>query len=328
MRRESLKLQESDWRRLDQLAAATGSLYSGQPSWRRLILRIARGEVTIRATKRVVRRANTMNTIDINKIAGRIRLVIHSAGMFRARKVHRRETAEENKRHGLSKEAVVSVCISNHPALDKLAALHNAAYLRHKELTLPSCQDGIRVLPAGKEMDYRSEMAKFKLEHEALAKEFLRDYEDERDTAPARLNGLYDADMWPDIGRVFSQFKFEIRYLPCPTDGEWSEWIQESAQAGNAELRDRLVEAAQSLAGSMADGRVYQKAIDKLQGICDMVASDFNLLDDPTIRQAAQGIQAELAGTNSETYKGSDNPIRQEKATKLERLLQGLGGIR
>ena len=58
MRRESLKLQESDWQRLDKLAAATGSEYSGKPSWRRLILRIARGEVTVQATKRVVRRAN------------------------------------------------------------------------------------------------------------------------------------------------------------------------------------------------------------------------------------------------------------------------------
>jgi hypothetical protein len=58
MRRKSIKLQEFDWRRLEELAAATGSIYSGQPSWRRLILRIARGEVTVRATKRVTRRAN------------------------------------------------------------------------------------------------------------------------------------------------------------------------------------------------------------------------------------------------------------------------------
>lgn len=58
MRRESLKLQESDWQRLDKLAAATGSLYSGAPSWRRLILRIARGEITVRATKRALRRSN------------------------------------------------------------------------------------------------------------------------------------------------------------------------------------------------------------------------------------------------------------------------------
>jgi len=59
MRRESLKLQESDWRRLEQLAAASGSLYSGQPSWRRLILRLARGELAVRITKRVARRSNS-----------------------------------------------------------------------------------------------------------------------------------------------------------------------------------------------------------------------------------------------------------------------------
>lgn len=45
MKRESLELQESDWQRLTEVAAATSSIYSDRPSWRRLILRIARGEV-------------------------------------------------------------------------------------------------------------------------------------------------------------------------------------------------------------------------------------------------------------------------------------------
>lgn len=45
MKRESLELQESDWQRLTEVAAATSSIYSARPSWRRLILRIARGEV-------------------------------------------------------------------------------------------------------------------------------------------------------------------------------------------------------------------------------------------------------------------------------------------
>jgi hypothetical protein len=58
VRRESLKLQESDWRRLEELAADTASNYSGKPSWRRMVLRIARGEITVRETKRVARRSN------------------------------------------------------------------------------------------------------------------------------------------------------------------------------------------------------------------------------------------------------------------------------
>ncbi len=44
MKRDSLKLQFTDWASLDVLAAETGSLYSGKPSWRRLVKRIARGE--------------------------------------------------------------------------------------------------------------------------------------------------------------------------------------------------------------------------------------------------------------------------------------------
>lgn len=46
MKRESLKMPEEDWRRLSEVAAATSSLYSGAPSWRRLVLRIARGKVS------------------------------------------------------------------------------------------------------------------------------------------------------------------------------------------------------------------------------------------------------------------------------------------
>lgn len=51
MRRESLKMQEQDWQRLEDLTAATGSEYSGKPSWRRLMLRITRGEITLRVRK-------------------------------------------------------------------------------------------------------------------------------------------------------------------------------------------------------------------------------------------------------------------------------------
>lgn len=50
--RESLKMSRADWDALTKLAADTGSLYSGEPSWRRMILRIARGEITLRVRKR------------------------------------------------------------------------------------------------------------------------------------------------------------------------------------------------------------------------------------------------------------------------------------
>lgn len=47
MKRDSLKLQNDDWEALDFLAAKTGSTYSGKPSWRTLVKRIARGELVV-----------------------------------------------------------------------------------------------------------------------------------------------------------------------------------------------------------------------------------------------------------------------------------------
>jgi len=50
--RESLKMQPADWAALTRMAAETRSIYSGEPSWRRMILRIARGEISLRVRKR------------------------------------------------------------------------------------------------------------------------------------------------------------------------------------------------------------------------------------------------------------------------------------
>ena len=47
MKRKSLKLKEADWFWLQEIAADTGSLYSRKPSWRRLVARIARGELAV-----------------------------------------------------------------------------------------------------------------------------------------------------------------------------------------------------------------------------------------------------------------------------------------
>ena len=56
MKRESLKMSEEDWQRLTQVAAETSSIYSGAPSWRRLVLRIARGEVRCKEAPKAKKR--------------------------------------------------------------------------------------------------------------------------------------------------------------------------------------------------------------------------------------------------------------------------------
>lgn len=40
-------MQDSDWERLNKIASQTGSLYLGKASWRRLLARVARGELVV-----------------------------------------------------------------------------------------------------------------------------------------------------------------------------------------------------------------------------------------------------------------------------------------
>lgn len=47
VKRKSLKLIPADWFWLDEKAADTKSCYRGKPSWRRLVARIARGELVV-----------------------------------------------------------------------------------------------------------------------------------------------------------------------------------------------------------------------------------------------------------------------------------------
>lgn len=56
MKQDSAKMSEENWRRLLNVAAATNSLYSGAPSWRRLMLRIAIGEVRCTEAPKTKRR--------------------------------------------------------------------------------------------------------------------------------------------------------------------------------------------------------------------------------------------------------------------------------
>lgn len=56
-RRESHVMQEEDWAAIDKVAAEVGAIYSGNPSWRRLLLLIARGEVVCLKKENAVTRA-------------------------------------------------------------------------------------------------------------------------------------------------------------------------------------------------------------------------------------------------------------------------------
>lgn len=250
-------------------------------------------------------------------LAKSIKLVTFETGAWRAQKLNRQESQSVNSKHGTTDAAKVIVRLTDNAHLANLYKLHAEAYSEHRRLTLPSIQDGIRVVPSGKEFEHSNIMGDFGRKHASLVSYFLADYDQIRLEAPVKLNGLFDGRQWPSESVVASKFKFSTRYLPCPCDGAWENWLEETACAGQSELRERLVTAARHLADVLkGDGKLYQSAISNLSDVCQLAGDGFNLLDDPIIARAAADLLPLVADKKAETFRD----VRTERTETSNRV--------
>lgn len=265
-----------------------------------------------------------MNSKQVGEIAARVKLCALSTGAWRATRLHRGETAKVNTDHGTTNAAKVHVHLCNSAALSELGKLHAAAYDEHKKLTLPSIMDGFRLLPAGRELEHSQAMQKNATKHNTLKAQFVAEYDAEKLTAPARLNGLFDPAHWPAVETVAAKFSFATRYLPCPTDGAWGDWIAESARAAEDELRDRLTDALQRVAERCgSDGKLYESVFSNLAEVIALVP-DLNITNAPELTAAAN-VAKELAGLSADTIKDSKT-ARKNAAQKAADILAAMGG--
>lgn len=265
-----------------------------------------------------------MSQINITELAKRVKLVSLNLGAWRPNKLNKAESAKVNAAHNVNDKARVIVKICDHPALAKLSKLHSEVYAIHTDLrfTMPSVQDGVRILVNGKEIEHTKMIADNEQKHNKLVAEFLAEYEVCRQNAPALLNGLYDAKQWPHKAIVASKFRFACRYLPCPTYGAWETWLEESATVATLELKDKLVETARHLATvCKGDGRIFESAVSNLKGLCELVGQGFNLLDDPIIQELASKLKAP-ASVNVDTLRDNEGFKRQTGQT-IDAILAG-----
>lgn len=263
-----------------------------------------------------------MSIINIEDVAARMKLAVLQTGAWRATRLHKSETREENARHNTN-TAKVLVRVSDHAALGLLTKLHAAAYAEHKRLTLPTQQDGMRLLPAGREFEHSGRMREFADEHDKLVAQFLADYETERTNAPARLNGLYDPTMWPSYKSVAEKFKFSTRYLATPTEGAWGDWLADSTEAAEAELRDRLTEALTRVRDRCkSDGKLYASVFDSIRDLAALVP-DFDMSGGfGNVVQA----MTPLTTLHSEILR-DDAEGRKQAADRAASILSMLGGV-
>jgi hypothetical protein len=262
--------------------------------------------------------ANNNSTVEA--LAARIKISILNQGFWNARKQHKSETREENFRHNLDNDAEVYVRVTKHDSLMKAAALKGQIYNQHRHLTLPSPVDGLRVVPVGREFEHMNKIADLREKFNNQIQNFLNDYDNVVETAQKRLNGLFDSTMFPPKEIMKSKFYNQVKYMECPSSGQWAEWIGETAQLGQAELQDRIVSSARKLIEVCSgDGKLYSSVLDNLAEICEM-AGDFNLLEDPLIAKAAKELLPVAQDFDAETLRDSKG-LRRATADRASEIL-------
>jgi hypothetical protein len=264
------------------------------------------------------------NIVNIADVAARTKLAVLQTGAWRATRLNRNETRNTNATHGTGNAAKVLVKVTDHEALTSLNKLHAHAYQEHRRFTLPTVQDGMRLLPAGREFEHAEVMRKLADQHNQFVREFLADYESERLNAPARLNGLYDASMWPTLGVIETKFTFQTRYLATPTDGEWGDWLAASVESAEAELKERLHDALQRVKDRCkADGKLYASVFDSIRELVALTP-DLDFAGDyaPVVEAMVP-----LAKVHAEDVR-DDPKARKAVAKAADNILSVLGGIK
>lgn len=259
----------------------------------------------------------------IQEIAKRISVVTLEQGLWSPIVTNRDESAKVNAAHHTKDAAKVLVTLTNSPSLVALGELKRKVYAEHTAMTRPSITKGMRILRTGFHLKH-SEMIRIRREEMlALVDQFVPEYIAEKASAPARLNGLFNAADWPSPSEVRARFRCDVRYLPCPSDGAWSEWLEETVLASEAELVEQFGGALRHLVATCkADGRLYQSVFSNLKELIDLVPAT-NITDLPLITKVAAEAK-ELGEIDARTVR-DDQVARRAAAAKAERLL-GLFG--
>ena len=208
----------------------------------------------------------------------------------------------------------------------------------HYDMTMPWSNSGLRLLPTSKYFKYHQTMTALQAEWQKLVDAFLAAYDWEAAQAQAKLGSLFARDEYPTMEKLREKFRFNLNYIPMPEAGDWRVDMEKETRDALAEhyqkfyhdqtqrsvmatwavaaealsaMSDRLADPAEGEKANKNGSKVFRDslvenmmtAIDKLE--------EFNLTNDPTMRQMKQRLASIMAGVTPDA-------LREDRAFRLE----------
>lgn len=241
----------------------------------------------------------------------RAMLVELTIRQWTARKHDKKVSHEVDQGHGAKNAGRYNKQLIAKDALDPIAKKANAIRMFHYAYTLPWGNNGQRLLPAVRFMEYRGKLVEHRNEFNRLVDSFMASYPQLVSDARARLGSLYDPSEYPPASDVRLSFGVEFDIFPVPTAGDFR---VEVADEERAELTAQIEQATterqnnathacyvrvrdvlQRMKNQCIEGktRITDSLVEDARDLIGML-DDLNISGDPELTRVSSEIKRDL----------------------------------
>ena len=227
-------------------------------------------------------------------------------------------------------------------AIRTITQATSAARSFHYENTLPWDDGGGRILPSKNFLTYSKEMRKLKQRTDDAVKEFLENYDEYREEARKRLNGMFRATDYPGRREIGRKFGFSTDIDPVPSAKDFRVSLQSKDMTRiqkqlEKRVEERVIEATKDLYVRLNE--VVQKFADKLSdkeaifrdSLVENVVELVNLLpklnvgNDPELEKVRKETQKRICAFEPDTLR-KDEKVRSKAAEDAKAILDKMSG--
>lgn len=227
-------------------------------------------------------------------------------------------------------------------AIQEITQAVSAIRSFHYENTLPWDDGGGRILPSKNFLTYSKDMRKFKQRFDTAVADFLENYDEYREEARRRLNGLFKETDYPrqrEIGRKFG-FSTDIEPVPSAEDfrvslqskdairiqNQLEKRVEERVAEATKDLYIRLNEVVEKFADKLADkDAIFRDSL--VENVVELInlLPKLNVANDSELEKLRKEVQKKLCAFEPDTLRQSDD-VRSKAAEDAKAILDKMSG--
>ena len=212
----------------------------------------------------------------------------------------------------------------------------------HYENTLPWDDGGGRILPAKNFLTYSKAMRKLKVKFDNAVQNFLDNYDEYREEARRKLNGMFRESDYPGHREIKHKFDFSTDIEPVPSYKDFrvtlgdkelrkiqeqlEKRVAERVAAATKDLYVRLSEVVSRFADKLADkDAIFRDSL--VENVIELVnlMPKLNITDDPELERIRKETKDKICALAPGTLR-QDEDARSKAAQDAKAILNKMSG--